>query len=156
MVLIGVIIFISFVNKTTGSTGGSILSGALTLSIMLLPIIIRTTEEAIKTIPKSYKSASLALGASETQTTFKIILPNAIPGILTSTLLSIGRIIGESAALIFLRLVQQFRTMLKINQGSTSLAVHIWSVMSNENPNYEQACAISIIILFVVLIFKYF
>lgn len=149
--LIGVIVFIPFVNKTTGSTGGSILSGALTLSIMLLPIIIRTTEEAIRTIPKSYKSASLALGASETQTTFKIILPNAIPGILTSTLLSIGRIIGESAALIF-AIGTAIQDKVKISQGSTSLAVHIWSVMSNENPNYEQACAISIIILFVVLI----
>ena len=147
--LVGAIIFIPFMNKVISSTGGSIASGALTLSIILLPIIIKTTEESLKVIPHSYRMASLALGASRTQTTFKIVLPNALSGILTATLLSIGRIIGESAALIY-AVGTAIKDTAIINDKSTSLAVHIWSLMSGENPNYELACAISIIILIVV------
>ena len=98
--LVGATIFIPFLNVTIQSDGPSILAGAMTLAIMLLPIIIRTTEESLKVIPQSFRHASLALGASKTQTIFKVVLPNSISGILTATLLSIGRIIGESAALI--------------------------------------------------------
>ncbi len=153
--LMGMIIFIPIVSKITNTSGGSIISGALTLSVMLLPIIIRTTEEAIHSIPKDYTSASLALGASETQTTFKVILPNAIPGILTATLLSIGRIIGESAALIF-AIGTAIKDKILLTGSSTSLAVHIWTVISGENPNFEHACAISIVILLVVFILNIF
>lgn len=71
------------------------------MAIVLLPTIIKTTEEAIRVVPKHYLMSSLALGASKTQTVFKVILPNALPGILTAILLSIGRIIGESAAAYF-------------------------------------------------------
>ena len=149
--LIAIIIFIPFVSSITKNSGGSIISGALTLSVMLLPTVIRTTEEAINNISKTYKSASLALGASETQTTFKVILPNAIPGILTSVILCIGRIIGESAALIF-AIGTSIQDKVDVTKGSTTLAVHIWTVMSGENPNYGQACAISIIILGIVLV----
>lgn len=148
--LIGVIIFIPVFNKIISSNGLSILSGAATLTIMLLPIIIKTTKEAIDSIPKSLYTASLALGASETQTTFKIILPNAIPGILTSALLCIGRIIGESAALIFV-MGSQVNDEVSINKGGTTLATHIWNLISGENPNYKLACAISIVIMLVVL-----
>ena len=95
--------------------------------------------------------ASLALGASKTDTTFKIILPNAIPGILTSTLLAIGRIIGESAALIFV-MGTQVVDKVSVNAGATSLATHIWSLLGGENPNFELACAISLVIMFVVLV----
>lgn len=149
--LIGVIIFIPFVSGMTKNNGGSILAGAFTLSIMLLPTIIKNTEEAIHNIPKGYKMSSLALGASEVQTISKVILPNAMPGILTGVLLSIGRIIGESAALIF-AIGTAIQDNVSIFKGSATLAVHIWSVMSGENPNYAQACAISIVILIVVLI----
>lgn len=149
--LLGVIIFIPFCNKVIGSDGGSIISGALTLTIILLPIIIKTTEEALKTVPDSYRQASLALGASNTQTVFKVVLPNSISGILTATLLSIGRIVGESAALIY-----AIGTVIKdtaiLNQKSTSLAVHIWSVLAGENPNFEVASSIAIIILITVFI----
>ena len=149
--LVGAAIFIPFCNTVFASSGYSIIAGSLTLSIMLLPLIIRTTEEALHTIPDSLRSASLSLGASKFQTIFKIIIPNALSGILTSTLLAIGRIIGESAALIYV-----MGTMIKdkiiVNQGSSSLAVHIYRIMQGENPNYSQACAISIIILIVVLI----
>lgn len=147
--LVGAIVFIPMMNQTIQSNGGSIASGALTLTIVLLPIIIKTTEESLKVIPDSYRMASLALGASRSQTTFQVILPNAVRGILTATLLSIGRIIGESAALIY-AVGTAIKDSVAINEKSTSLAVHIWSLMSGENPNYELSCAISIIILLIV------
>lgn len=149
--LIAIIIIIPFTSSITKNSGGSIISGAITLAIMLLPTVIRTTEEAISNIPKGYKNASLALGASEAQTTFKVILPNALSGILTSVILCIGRIIGESAALIF-AIGTSIQDKIEVGKASTTLSVHIWTVMSGENPNYGQACAISIIILIVVLI----
>ena len=148
--LISLIVFIPFVSKISSSNGASVLAGAFTLSIMLLPTVIRTTEERIDAIPKTYKSASLALGASLTQTAFKVILPNALPGILTSIILCIGRIIGESAALIF-AMGTAIQDNVGILQPATTLAVHIWSVMADENPNFGLACAISIIILVIVL-----
>ncbi|MDD2492949.1 MAG: phosphate ABC transporter permease PstA, partial [Bacilli bacterium] len=147
--LVGAIVFIPMMNQTIQSNGGSIASGALTLTIVLLPIIIKTTEESLKVIPDSYRMASLALGASRSQTTFQVILPNAVCGILTATLLSIGRIIGESAALIY-AVGTAIKESVAMNEKSTSLAVHIWSLMSGENPNYELSCAISIIILLIV------
>ncbi len=149
--LVGAILFIPSMNALIGSSGGSIASGALTLAIILLPVIIQTTEEALKVIPSSYRSASLALGASQTQTVFKVVLPNAVPGILTATLLSIGRIIGESAALIY-AVGAVIKDQVSINDRSTSLAVHIWSVMGGENPNIELAAGIAIIILTIVFI----
>lgn len=148
--LFAVIVFIPFVSNMTGNSGGSILSGALTMAVILLPTIIKTTEESINNIPKGYQLSSLALGASQTQTTFKVILPNAIPGIITSVLLSIGRIIGESAALIF-AIGTAIQDEVSLFGGSTTLAVHIWSILSGENPNYGMACSISLIILVVVL-----
>lgn len=148
--LVGVAVFIPIMNATIASDGGSLAAGSLTLSIILLPIIIRTTEETLKVIPNSYRNASYALGASKTQTIFKVVLPNAISGILSATLLSIGRIIGESAALIYV-IGTVIKDNVSLNERSTSLAVHIWSIMSGENPNFELACAISIIILAFVL-----
>lgn len=149
--LVGATVFIPFMNSTIGSDGPSIMAGAMTLAIMLLPVIIRTTEESLRVIPRDLRSASLALGASKTQTIFKVVLPNAISGILTSTLLSIGKIIGESAALIY-TMGTAIKDSVTLNANSTSLALHIWSIMQGENPNYKGACAISIIILIVVLI----
>lgn len=149
--LAGAIIFIPIVNSVAGSNGGSIISGALTLSAMLLPIIVSNVEEAMKAIPPSYKSASLALGASQTQTTFKVILPSSISGILTGTLLSIGKIIGESAALIYATGASIQDTIL-LNGSSTTLAVHIWSLMNGQNPNYASACAVAIVILVIDIV----
>lgn len=149
--LVGVIVFIPTLNSLIKSDGVSLMAGALTMSIMLLPVIIKTTKEAIDVIPKSLSQASLALGATQTQTTFKIILPNAISGILTSTLLCIGRIIGESAALIFV-VGSQVSDSVSVNKGATTLATHIWNLLGGENPNYELACSISIVILMMVLL----
>lgn len=147
----GALIFIPFTSALGGSGGYSVLAGAFTMTIVLLPTIIKTTSEALLVIPNHYTMASLALGASKTQTVFKVILPNAIPGILTAVLLSIGRIIGESAALMFVMGTNISDSVGLLSQ-STSLSLHIWSITAGENPNYEAACAISIIILFVVFI----
>jgi phosphate transport system permease protein len=149
--LAGAIIFIPFTNVIMGTNGGNILSGALTMSIMLLPTIVKNTEESIKVIPKPLKDASLALGASYSQTMFKVILPNALPRILTSVLLSIGRIIGESAALVF-ALGTTIGDTASFTKGYATLAVHIWLILGGETPAYGSACAISIIIILTVLI----
>lgn len=148
--LAGSLIFIPFASTINGTSGGSLLSGALTLTVMLLPTVVKTTEEAIKALPESYLSSSLALGASKTQSVFKLILPNALPGILTSALLSIGRIIGESAALVF-AMGAVIGESASWSSGYSTLAVHIWNVLSGESPAYGQAAAISIIIILVVL-----
>ena len=81
--------------------GFSILAGAFTLSIMILPLIMRTTEEALKSVPDSYREGSFGLGAGKLRTVFKIVLPSAVPGILAGVILAIGRIVGETAALIY-------------------------------------------------------
>jgi phosphate transport system permease protein len=95
--------------------------------------------------------ASLALGASETQTTFRIILPNSLPGIFTSALLGIGRVIGESAALVYTS-GTAIQDVIIPTEGSATLAVHIWALMAGENPNITACCAVSIVILFVILL----
>lgn len=149
--LAGALVFVPFASSITGGTGGNLLSGALTLTIMLLPVVIKTTEEAIRAVPRHYMDASLALGASKTETIFKVILPNALGGILTSSLLSIGRIVGESAALVF-AMGATIGETVSFQSGYSSLAVHIWNVLSGESPAYGQASAIAIIILITVLI----
>ena len=138
------------ITRAFGATTTNILLGSLTMAIILLPTIIRSTEEALLVVPNSLRDASLSLGANQSQTIFKVVLPCAVPGILTGVLLSIGRVIGESAALIYTMgtFINDSPTLL--SQG-TSLAVHIWSVMSGEQPNFELASAISIIILIFVL-----
>lgn len=152
--LLGAALFIPLLNNTIGTAGGSVISGALTLSVILLPTIIKNTEEALKVIPDDLRKGSLALGASKTQTIFKIVLPSAVPGILTGVLLGIGRIIGESAALIF-AVGAAVRDDIILTERSTSLAVQIWTVMGGERPNFELASAIAIIILGVVFIMNF-
>lgn len=139
------------ITAMVGASGTSVLLGAMTLAIVLLPTIIRSTEESLKTVPDHFRSASLSLGANRSQTIFKIVLPSAIPGILTGVLLSIGRIIGESAALIY-TMGTFVNDDPKLLSGGTSLAVQIWSVMGGEQPNFQLASAISIVILAIVLI----
>jgi len=149
--LMGLAIFVPFIVSITSATGGNIISGAMTLAVILLPVIIRTTEESLKVVPDDYRFASLALGAGMTQTTFKIVLPNAFPGILTATLLAIGRIIGESAALVF-AIGTAIKDDVILTQQSTSLAVHIWSMMTDEPANIELSTTIALIILMLVLV----
>lgn len=128
----------------------SILSGSLTVAIILLPVIIRSTEEALKTVPMTYREGSLALGATKLQTIFKVILPSAVPGIVTAVLLSIGRVIGESAALLLTAgTVAQIPGTL-FSPGST-LTVQAYYVAKEEG-NIELACAIGVVIVLIVII----
>ncbi len=134
-----------------GATTPNILLGGITMSVVLLPVVIRQTEEALITVPDKLRMGSLSLGATKTQTIFQVILPNALPGILTAGLLSISRVIGESAALIYT--MGTFAVdRPELTGRATTLAVQIWSIMSGEQPNFELASAISILILIMVMI----
>ena len=148
---VGMIVFIPIISSITKRNDYSILAGSLTMTIILLPTIVKVTSEALYTVPQEYMENSLALGASKTQTIFKVILPNAIPGILSAVILSIGRIIGESAALIFV-MGTFIKDDVSLLNGATSLSLHIYSLTKAEVPNYESACAISIIILIIVFV----
>ena len=149
--LMGLAVFVPLTVKYTPATSGNLISGSLTLAVILLPVIIRSTEEALKVVPDDYRFASLALGANQTQTTFRTVLPSALPGILTASLLAIGRVIGESAALIF-AIGTTIKDQVSIFGKSTTLSVHIWSLMTDEPANIELASTISMIILIIVLL----
>ena len=149
--LLGLAFFAPFIASISSATGPSILSGAMTLAVIVLPVVIRTTEESLRVVPQEYRYASLALGASKTQTVFKAVLPSSISGILSGTLLAIGRIVGESAALIF-ALGTIIKDNISIYGQSTSLAVHIYSMLTDEPANIELSATISLIILIIVLV----
>ncbi|MEF9991624.1 MAG: phosphate ABC transporter permease PstA [Romboutsia sp.] len=127
----------------------SILSGSLTVSIIILPVIIRTTEESLKTVPVSFREASLGLGATKFQTLYKVILPSAIPGILSGLILSIGRVVGESAAILLTAgTVAQMPTT--IFDSARTLTVHAYLV-TKEKGNIEEAAAIGIVLIVIIL-----
>jgi phosphate transport system permease protein len=133
-----------------GLSGQSIILGSLTMAVLLLPVLIRQTEEALRSVPPSYAQASLALGATQTETLFRVVLPAARNGIFSACLLAVSRIIGESAALIF-TMGTAIQDSPAVTSGATSLAVQIYVLMGGENPNFELASAISIVILILVL-----
>lgn len=149
--LLGISVFVPLTVTLTPAVNTNLIAGSMTLAVIILPIIIRTTEESLRVVPQDHRAASLALGANKTQTTFKVVLPQATQGILTSTFLAIGRIIGESAALIFV-LGAIVRDRVSIFEQSTSLAVHIWSMMTDEPANIALSSTIALLILAVVLI----
>ena len=130
--------------------GYSLLAGTLTVSMMILPTVVRTTEEALKTVPTSYREGSLALGASQFATIRKVVLPSAMPGILTGIVLSIGRIVGETAA-IYLTAGMVFRIPTNIMESGRTLSVHLY-MLAKEGVSLEQAYGTSIVLLSVVLI----
>ena len=130
--------------------GFSLLSGSLTLVIMILPLVIRTTEEALKSVPDSYREASFGLGAGKLRTIFKVVLPSAVPGILAGVILATGRIVGETAALIYTAgTVAQIPGNL-LGSGRT-LAVHMYSLAS-EGLYMNQAYATAVVLLVIVLL----
>ena len=130
--------------------GLSLLSGALTLSIMILPLIMRTTEEALRSVPDSYREGSFGLGAGKLRTVFSIVLPCAVPGILSGVILGIGRIVGESAALIFTAgTVAEIAT--SIFSSARTLSVHMYSI-SGEGLYIKQTYATAVVLLVVVIL----
>lgn len=131
----------------------SLLSGSLTLVIMILPLVIRTTEEALKSVPDSYREASFGLGAGKLRTIFKVVLPSAVPGILAGVILATGRIVGETAALIYTAgTVAQIPGNL-LGSGRT-LAVHMYSLAS-EGLYMNQAYATAVVLLVIVLLINW-
>ena len=127
----------------------SILAGAFTLAIMILPVILRTTEEALLSVPDSYREGSFGLGAGKLRTIFKIVLPAAVPGILSGVILATGRIVGETAALIYTA-----GTVAKIPNSAFSsgrtLEVHMY-LLANEGLHVNQAYATAVILLILVI-----
>lgn len=127
----------------------SILSGALTLAIMVLPVVIRTTEEALRAVPNSYREGSFALGAGKLYTILHAVLPNAIGGILTSVILSVGRIVGETAALVYtMGSSVQMPTGGLLSSGR-SLSVHLF-FLAKEGTSAEQSFAVAAVLMVVV------
>lgn len=129
--------------------GYSMLGGALTLAIMILPLVMRTTEEALLAVPDSYREGSFGLGAGRLRTVFKIVLPSAIPGILSGVILSIGRIVGETAALIYT--AGSVTGIPKNVMGSgRTLAIHMYALFS-EGLHMDEAYATGVVLLVLVL-----
>lgn len=130
--------------------GYSLIAGVLTLAIMVLPVIIRTTEEALISVDNSYREGSYGLGAGKLRTIFKIVLPSAVPGILSGVILATGRIVGETAALIYTAgTVADAATQL--TSSSRTLSVHLYCLLS-EGLYTDEAYATAVVLLVVVLI----
>lgn len=142
--LFGMLFFVS-----TCGWGFSILAGAFTLAIMVLPLIMRSTEEALKAVPDSYREGSFGLGAGKLRTVFRIVLPSAVPGILAGVILAIGRIVGETAALIYTSGTVAQIPKSVFNSGRT-LAVHMYNLAS-EGLYMDQAYATAVILLVLVV-----
>ena len=136
-----------FVN--TLKWGFSVLAGAFTLSIMILPLIMRQTEEALKAVPDSYREGSFGLGAGKLRTVFRIVLPSAVPGILAGVILAIGRIVGETAALIYTAGTVAQVPKNVLGSGRT-LAIHMY-MLSSEGLYMDQAYATAVILLVLVV-----
>lgn len=143
--LFGMLFFVS-----TCKFGYSLLSGALTVAIMVLPTIMRTTEEALLAVPKNFREGSFGLGAGKLRTVFKVVLPSAVPGILSGIILATGRIVGETAALIYTA-----GTVAKVPENVFSsvrtLSVHMYN-LSKEGLNIDQAYATAVVLLVLVIL----
>ena len=142
--LFGLLFFVTYLGM-----GFSILAGAFTLSIMILPLIMRTTEESLISVPDSYREASYGLGAGKLRTVFRIVIPAAIPGILAGIILSIGRIVGETAALIYTAGTVADLPENLLSSGRT-LSVHMYA-LSSEGLYTNQAYATAVVLLILVL-----
>ena len=142
--LFGLLFFVTWLGW-----GFSLLAGSFTLAIMILPLVMRTTEESLKSVPDTYREASYGLGAGRLRTVFRIVLPSAAPGILAGVILGIGRIVGETAALIYTS-----GTVAKIPENvlasGRTLAVHMYA-LSSEGLDMDKAYATSVILLLVVV-----
>ncbi len=146
--LFGMLFFV----KTLG-WGWSLISGALTASIMILPTIVRSTEETIKSVPREFREGSYGLGATKIRTIFKIILPTASPGILAAMILSIGRVVGETAALI-LTAGTVLQVPGSIMDSGRTLSVHLY-LLAKEGISFEAAFATATVLIITVLIINF-
>ena len=142
--LFGMLCFVTYLHF-----GYSLLAGSLTLSIMILPLIMRTTEEALLAVPDGYREASFGLGAGRLRTVFQIVLPAAVPGVLAGIILAIGRIVGETAALLYTAGTQAQIPSTPMESGRT-LALHMY-VLSGEGLHTDEAFATAVVLLVLVV-----
>ncbi len=143
--LFGMLFFVTTLNWKM-----SIASGSFTLAIMILPLIMRTTEEALMAVPDTFREGSFGLGAGRLRTVGKVVLPAAIPGILSGVILGVGRIVGETAALIYT--AGTVADIAKnLNASGRTLAVHMWA-LSGEGLYTNQAFATAVVLLIIVII----
>jgi len=147
-IIFGLFGFILFVTKL--GFGWSILSGSLTLSFMLLPTIIRTSEEAIRSVPGSYREVSFSLGSTKWQMVTRVVLPSAVPGIMTGIILSIGRAIGETAAVIFTA-GSALRLPTSLFSSSRTMAVHFY-ILAREGISLDNAYGTAAVLIIAILL----
>lgn len=146
--LFGLLFFVTYLNW-----GFSLIAGSVTLAIMVLPLIIRTTEEALLSVDNSLREASYALGVSKVRTIFKIVLPTALPGIFSGIVLAFGRIMGESAALIYTAGTVPNLPKGIFSSGRT-LTIHMYSLIT-EGINRDKAYATAVVLLIFVLVVNF-
>lgn len=143
--LFGLLFFVGYLGW-----GFSLAAGALTMAVMILPLIMRTTEEALKSVPDTFREGSFGLGAGRLRTVFKVVLPSAVPGILAGVILAIGRIVGETAALIYTS-----GTVAQIPKGIFSsgrtLATHMY-ILAGEGLHVNEAYATAVVLLVIVVL----
>lgn len=149
--LVGMLFFLQLMGLKAG-----ILAGGLTLVIMILPTIVRTTQESLKTVPQSYREGSLALGSGKWHMVRTVVLPNAVDGIVTGCILAIGRIVGESAALLFTAgfglELNNFLTALHSSSATLTVALYVYA---NERGETGVAFAIAAVLMVLVLIINF-
>ena len=144
----GIVVLVPFVRETFGGDGNSILTASILLGMMILPTIIGVSESAIRAVPDSYREGSFGLGAGRLRTVFRIVLPPAMPGILAGVILAIGRIVGESAALIYTAgTIPELAQAL--GDSARTLSVHMY-VISNEGLYVNEAYATAVVLLVIV------
>ncbi|WP_295867333.1 phosphate ABC transporter permease PstA [uncultured Oscillibacter sp.] len=146
--LVGMLVFVQFMNLQNG-----ILAGGLTLVVMILPTIIRTTQESLKTVPQAYREGALALGSGKWHMIRTVVLPSAVDGIVTGCILAVGRIVGESAALLYTAgfglALNDFVTALHASSATLTVALYIYA---NERGETAAAFAIATILLALTLL----
>ncbi len=147
-IIFGLFGFMVF-NKFFG-WGYSLLSGAATAAVVILPTLIRTSEEAIMTVPIGYKEGSLALGATKWQTMRKVVLPTASPGIINGIILGMGRIFGETAALLF-TLGMGTKLVKSLFESSRSLSLHLYMMVKEVSPSKGYGTAVLLVIIVLIL-----
>lgn len=150
-IIFGLFGFIFFVIQL--KLGWSILSGSLTLAVMIIPTIIRTSEEAIKAVPQSYREISYSLGGGKLDTILKVVLPTSLPGILTGVILGIGRAIGETAAVIFTA-GSSLNMPTSVFSSTRTLAVHFY-ILAREGISMPKAYATATVLIIIILVVNF-
>ena len=148
---VGMLFFLQLFGLKAG-----ILAGGLTLVIMILPTIVRTTQESLKTVPQSYREGALALGAGKWHMVRTVVLPNAVDGIVTGCILAVGRIVGESAALLFTAgfglELNNFITSLQASSATLTVALYVYA---NERGETGVAFAIAAVLMLLVFLINF-